>query len=214
MAAGPVIEYYFSFISLWSYIGSRRLLALREQYNAQIIYKPIDLMHLFSVSGGLPVKQRSRQRQAYRFLEMERWRRTRDIPIVPEPKYYPANPSLAHRVLLAAIEESGHDEVHEFVRRSLETVWANEGDIANEETILELAIASGLQGRELLERAKAEKELAVKEEALTKEVVAKEYFGAPMYVFKGEPFWGQDRLEMLDEVISSGREPIEYVPVR
>ena len=72
MSSRPVIEYYFSFISLWSYIGSRRLLALAEKHNAQIIYKPMDLMRVFSVSGGLPVKQRAPQRQAYRLLEMKR----------------------------------------------------------------------------------------------------------------------------------------------
>ncbi|KAF1847241.1 HCCA isomerase/glutathione S-transferase kappa [Cucurbitaria berberidis CBS 394.84] len=210
MAGRPVIEYYFSFISLWSYIGSRSLQALAKQHNAQIIYKPIDLMQLFSVSGGLPVKQRSVQRQAYRLLEMERWRRLRDIPIVQHPKYYPADPSLAHRVLLAAIDEFGHDHgpVHEFTRRSLQTVWADESDIADPATIVAVADASGLEGSRLLERARDEKELAIQEDALTEEVVARNYFGLPMYVYRNEPFWGQDRLEMLDEVIRSGREPI------
>lgn len=64
MATRTVNEYYFSFISLWSYIGSRRLQALAQNHNAQIVYKPIDLLHIFSVSGGLPVKQRAPQRQA------------------------------------------------------------------------------------------------------------------------------------------------------
>lgn len=210
MAGRPVIEYYFSFISLWSYIGSRRLQTLAKEHNAQIIYKPVDLMHLFSVSGGLPVKQRSVQRQAYRLLEMERWRRIRDLPIVQHPKYYPADPSLAHRVLLAAIEEKGHDHgpVHEFARRSLQTVWADESDIADKATIVAVADASGLEGSRLLSRAEKEKELADQEAELTKEVVSRQFFGAPMYVYRNEPFWGQDRLEMLDEVLQSGREAI------
>lgn len=207
MASGPVIEYYFSFISLWSYIGSRRFEALRKQHNVKVIYKPIELMHLFSVSGGLPVKQRSPQRQAYRLLEMERWCQIRGQPIVPHPKYYPADPSLAHRVLLAAIEEAGHDDaaVHEFARRGLETVWANEGDIADPATIESVANASGLDGGRLLQRAKEEKHLAEKEASLAKEVVSRRYFGAPIYSYRDEPFWGQDRLEMLDDVIKSGR---------
>ncbi|KAF2662128.1 thioredoxin-like protein [Lophiostoma macrostomum CBS 122681] len=210
MGARPVIEYYFSLISLWSYVGSRRLQSLAQKHNAQIIYKPVDLLHLFSVSGGLPVKQRSPQRQAYRFIEMQRWRSIRDIPLVLEPKHYPADPSLAHRVLLAAISELGYDSeaVHEFARRGLETVWANEEHIADPGTILRVADESGLHGSRLLNRAESDGALAEEEKALTKEVVEKHYFGAPMYVYRGEPFWGQDRLEMLDEVIESGREPI------
>lgn len=210
MTSRPVIEYYFSFISLWSYIGSQRLKTLAQQHNTQIIYKPIDLLHIFSVSGGLPVKQRAPQRQAYRLLEMERWRRIRNIPLVKFPKFYPADPSLAHRVLLAAIEEDGYDNdaVQEFARKGLETVWANEGDIADPETIQRLADASGLDGARLLRRAVSEDGLVAREQALTKEAEDKLYFGAPFYVYRGEPFWGQDRIEMLEDVIKSDREPI------
>ncbi|KAM5380794.1 hypothetical protein ACJZ2D_003318 [Fusarium nematophilum] len=210
MTKRPVIEYYFSFISLWSYIGSRRLQALAQQHDAEIIYKPIDLLRIFSISGGLPVKQRSVQRQAYRLVEMERWTKLRGLPIVQHPKFYPADPSLAHRVLLAAIEELGYRDtaVQEFARRGLETVWANESDIADPATIVEVANSSGLEGGRLLERAKKEEKLAQQEESLTEEAVSRKLFGAPFYFYQGEPFWGQDRLEMLDEVIKSGREPI------
>ncbi|KAH7329608.1 thioredoxin-like protein [Stachybotrys elegans] len=210
MAPRPVIEYYFSFISLWSYIGSRRLLALAREHNAKVIYKPIDLMHIFSISGGLPVKLRASQRQAYRLLEMERWTKIRNLPTVKHPKFYPADPTLAHRVLLAAIEELGYDDpaVQEFARRGTETVWANEGDIADHDTIVEVANVSGLQGSCLLERAKNESKFQEQADSYTKEAEDKRFFGAPLYLYRDEPFWGQDRLEMLDDVIKSGREAL------
>lgn len=209
-SARPVIEYYFSFISLWSYVGSRRFHEVARQHNAKIVYKPVDLMHIFSVSGGLPVKKRSTQRQAYRLLEMERWRRIRGIPIVPHPKFYPADPSAAHRVLLAAIEESGTDSaaVRAFAHRGLQTVWADEGDIADPETIVSVADASGLDGRRLLEKAESQTRFAAEERRLTREAVQRRYFGGPIYSYRDEPFWGQDRLEMLDDVIKSGRDAI------
>ncbi|KAL2844793.1 thioredoxin-like protein [Aspergillus pseudoustus] len=210
MSSRPVIEYYFSFISLWSYIGSRRFQRLTQETNTKVILKPMNLMYIFSISGGLPVKQRSTQRQAYRLIEMERWRRIRNIPIVPHPKYYPADPSLAHRVLLAAIEESGYDSpsVQEYARLGLEAVWARELNIADPETIVSLAKEAGLEGARLLERAKVESSLADQEAALTREAEEKQYFGAPLYSLNGEPFWGQDRIEMLEDVIKSGRESI------
>lgn len=210
MATGPVIEYYFSFISLWSYIGSKHFHHLAKQHNAQIIYKPVDIMHTFSVSGGLPVKQRSTQRQAYRLLEMKRWCQIRGIPIVPHPKYYPANPSLAHRVFLAGIDElgHGHESILKFAHMGLQTVWAEEGDIADPATIVRIASEAGLDGERLLRRAHTEESLAEQEAALTREMDSRRYFGAPTYVYRNEPFWGQDRLEMLDEVIKSGREAL------
>lgn len=207
---GPVIEYYFSFVSLWSYIGSRRFQRLAQSNNAKVILKPIDLMYIFSISGGLPVKQRAAQRQTYRLLEMERWSRIRDIPLVTHPKFYPADPSLAHRVLLAAIEEGGHDStsVQEYARLGLEAVWARELDIADPGTIIRLADEAGLEGKRLLDRAKIEVSFSDQEVALTQEAESKQYFGAPFYTLRGETFWGQDRLDMVEEVIKSGRDPI------
>jgi 2-hydroxychromene-2-carboxylate isomerase len=162
------------------------------------------------VNSGLPVKQRSLQRQAYRLVEMERWCKIHDIPIVQNPKFYPADPSLAHRVLLAAIEESGHDSapVQEFARRGLETVWVDEGDIADPVTISNLADKCGLDGARLLKRAEEEKGLVEQESALMTEVTSRQVFGAPFYFYRDEPFWGQDRLDMLEEVIRSGRDAI------
>jgi 2-hydroxychromene-2-carboxylate isomerase len=165
-------------------------------------------MHLFSISGGLPVKQRSVQRQAYRLVEMERWCQIRKIPIVQHPTFYPANPSLTHRVLLAAIEEAGHESeaVQEFARKGLETVWANEGDVAEPATIIKLADAAGLEGSRLLRKAETERGPADRETALTEEARLRQVFGAPFYFYRNEPFWGQDRLEMLEDVIQSDRD--------
>ncbi|KAK6812323.1 hypothetical protein RU639_011770 [Aspergillus parasiticus] len=205
------VDLYFSFVSLWSYIGSRRFQQLLEQTKAQVIYKPIDLMYTFSISGGLPVKQRAEQRQTYRLIEMERWKRIRDIPLILHPRYYPADPSLAHRVLLAAAEELGHNSplVQEYVHKGLEAVWAREFDIANPETIIQLADEAGLEGRRLLDRARNESDLAKFESALTKEAEVRKVFGAPFYFYQNEPLWGQDRLEMLEDIIQSGRAAIQ-----
>lgn len=206
----PVIEYFFSFISLWSYVGSRRLQQLARDHNATIIYKPIDLLHTFSISGGLPVKQRAPQRQAYRLVEMQRWRALRGIPLVLQPRFYPADPSLAHRVLLAAIEDRGHDDaaVQAYAHAGLQTVWADEGDIADPATIAVLADEAGLDGARLLQRAQEDEALAQREAGLTREAEGRNVFGAPFYVYRGEPFWGQDRIELLDEVLRQGREPV------
>ncbi|CAG8938092.1 unnamed protein product [Penicillium salamii] len=214
MARRPVIEYYFSFISLWSYVGNRYFEQLAKETNAQVIFKPIDLLYTFSTSGGLPVKQRATQRQIYRLLEMERWKKIRNIPLVNFPKFYPADPSLAHRVLLAAIKESGSDSpnVKEFVHKGLEAVWARELDIADPKTIIQLANEAKLDGEKLLRKAYEDKELAEEENALTAEAESRNVFGAPFYVYQGEPIWGQDRLDMLKDIVMSGREP--FVPLK
>jgi len=201
----PSVTYYFSFLSLWSYVGSRAFRALAERTGAQIVYKPVDLLAVFAAGGGKPVKERPLQRQAYRLVEMQRWRRIRGIPLNLHPKFYPADPSLAHRVLLAALDEGA--EVADFVHAGLSAVWADEFDIADPATIVRLADAAGLDGARLLTRAD-EPSLRGRETALTREAIGRQVFGAPFYFFRDEPFWGQDRLDLLEAAIAGSEAPL------
>lgn len=201
----PQVEYFFSFISLWSYVGSLVFGDIVRRHELQVVYKPIDLMAIFAAGGGKPVRQRPLQRQAYRLVEMERWKAIRSIPLVTWPKFYPADPSLGHRLLLAAIEEGS--DVSAFVHAGLKAVWADELNIEDSNTLIELADRSGLDGGRLLARA-AEPELIAREARLTTEAVDRQLFGAPFYFYRGEPFWGQDRLDLLEQAILSGRPPI------
>jgi len=203
----PRIDFYFSFVSLWSYIGSLPFQALVARHDVDVRYKPVDLMAVFAAGGGKPVRQRPAQRQAYRLVEMLRWREIRGIPLVLHPRHYPADPSLGHRMLLGALE-SGLD-VGGFVHAALKAVWADERDIADPGTLVELADAAGLPGRRLLDGAQAPA-LIEQEAALTREAIDRQVFGAPFYFHRGEPFWGQDRLDMLEDALASGREPIAW----
>ena len=107
---------------------------------------------------------------------------------------------------LGSCTYAGRD-VAGFVHAGLKAVWADELDIADPETLVRLADQSGLDGRHLLSGAN---DLAVqdREASLTREAVDRKLFGAPFYFYRDEPFWGQDRLDQLEQVIVSGRPPI------
>ena len=40
-------------------------------------------------------------------------------------------------------------------------------------------------------------------ESRTERAIARGVFGMPFYIYRDEPFWGQDRLEMLDAALAS-----------
>jgi 2-hydroxychromene-2-carboxylate isomerase len=194
----PTVEYYFSFISLWSYVGSLVFQDIARRHNVRVEFKPIDLLAVFAAGGGKAVRERPPQRQAYRLVEMERWKRIRGIPLVTWPKFYPADPSLGHRMVLAAIREGG--DVTAFVHAGLKAVWADD-------TLVSLANASGLDGQHLLAQA-TDRALIAREASLTQEAIERQLFGAPFYFYRGEPFWGQDRLDQLESALVSGSAPI------
>src|SRR5213593_4894681 len=82
-----VIDYFFTPVSPFSYLGHERFVAVAKKHGAEIRVKPIDLGRVFPVSGGLPLKQRAPQRQAYRLLELKRWREFLGLPLNVQPKF-------------------------------------------------------------------------------------------------------------------------------
>lgn len=70
--AEKFIDYYDSMSSPWTYLGHLRFVKLAHRFGLTIRHKPMDLLKVWSVSGGLPLKQRAQQRQAYRHQELRR----------------------------------------------------------------------------------------------------------------------------------------------
>jgi 2-hydroxychromene-2-carboxylate isomerase len=148
-----------------------------------------------AVSGGLPLKQRARQRQAYRHQELRRWREILGIPCNLEPAFHPVADRRACFLVIAAMAQNLDWEKLSYAL--LRAVWVEERNIADHPTLAAIADENGMDGHALLA---ATENAAVQSEyqANTDEAVARGVFGAPTYVFDGELFWGQDRLDMLE----------------
>ena len=106
------IEYYFAPQSPWSYLGHQRLLDIAARHGAQVDPRPVALSKvIFPNSGGVPLKQRAPQRQAYRLVELKRWAQYLDLPLNVHPKYFPvSNDEPATLLIAAAINQAGKDD--------------------------------------------------------------------------------------------------------
>jgi 2-hydroxychromene-2-carboxylate isomerase len=199
------IDFYFSFVSLYTYIGYEAFQSLVKRHDLEVHYKPIDLHAIFSASGGLPVSKRPPQRQAYRLVEMQRWALARNIPLVLKPKYHPSNPQIGHRMLLAALAKQ--QDVRAFVGNALKVLWVDDLNIEDAAVMIAVADKSGLDGKALYIQSQ-DSAIQSQVEALTLEGVQRQVFGTPFFFYENEPFWGQDRLDMLEDLIVSNRAPI------
>jgi 2-hydroxychromene-2-carboxylate isomerase len=194
------IDYYFAPVSPWSYLGHDRLVAIAKKRAATIRARPVDLAKVFPVSGGLPLPKRAPQRQAYRLVELARWRDFLGIPLNIQPKFAAASGDPASKWIVAAGEQ-GDAAAVALAGAVLRARWAEERDIADEATLAALASGAGLDARLLAERA-ADPAIAARYDALTGEAIARQVFGAPTYVYRDELFWGQDRLDFLDRALA------------
>jgi 2-hydroxychromene-2-carboxylate isomerase len=194
------VDYYVTLNSPWSYLGSRPLIEIAKARGARIDIKPTKFGPVFEKTGGLPLAKRAPARRAYRMMELERWRKFRNRPLVLEPRYFPADEGPGTRMVLRA-KVAGLDAV----RLSSEigaALWEMEQDIATPEALAAAAARAGIDIAELA-GGPTDAELDAMHDAYTSEAIARGVFGAPTYMLpSGEFFWGQDRLEFLDRALA------------
>ena len=195
------IEYYYGFPSPFAFLGLKKFQEIAKKYNAEIIEKPCDLVAgIFAKTGGIPVPQRSPQRQKYRLDELKRWSTFLNIKINIQPKYFPPkDPHLPAKFTIAA-DLLGTKLI--FGQELLKYVWCDEKDISDEKNIEEVSKMCNLDFKELSLLAKSEKVSKIYKDN-TEEAVAKNVFGAPTYIYNNELFWGQDRLDFLERALKN-----------
>jgi len=198
------VDYYFSFQSPWAYVGHKAFRDLVSSYDLKVNYKPVVLVDLFSETGGLPLMKRHPVRQRYRMVELQRWRDKRGLKFHLQPANWPFNARLADGVVIAAVE-AGLDP-DKYLARGFAAVWEDQLSLADPATVAKLADESGLPGKELVDRS-AQEAIGVAYEQNRQDALANDVFGSPAYVLDREVFWGQDRIDLLEDALKSGRAP-------
>jgi 2-hydroxychromene-2-carboxylate isomerase len=195
------IDYYFAPSSPWTYLGHQRLAAIAARHQAAIRVMPVDLGgRVFPGSGGVPLPQRAPQRQAYRLVELRRWSNHLGIPLNLQPRHFPPKGHDAARLIILADLQAGTDAAMALAFAILRALWAEEKDTGDAATLAALADQCGLQGSRLVtELGAADARYA----EYTNQAIEAQVFGAPWYTYRGEPFWGQDRLEFLDRALAA-----------
>ena len=189
------IDYFFTTLSPYAYMAGTKLEEMAARHGATITYKPVDIMTLFSRTGGQPPKDRHPARQAYRLQEIPRQAKKAGMPLNLPAAHWPTNAAPSSYAIIAA-QAAGGGDLAGLVHSVMRACWAEERDIAQDDVVrdcLEKAgFDPGLADSGLL--SGADTYAANLEEAVSRGV-----FGSPWYaVDTGQDFWGQDRLDELD----------------
>ncbi len=196
------VDYYLAPQSPWTYLGHTRFVQMAAKHGAQVRLKPVDLGKVFPVSGGLPLPQRAPQRQAYRLLELARWRDALGLPLNLQPQHFPVPGEPAAKLIVAVQQADGTAAALDIAGRVLAAVWAQQRHIANASTLAELLAEAELPAARLQEAAAPEVQTLC--DAHTQDAISAGIFGAPSFVIDGEIFWGQDRLDFVERRLQAG----------
>jgi len=190
------IDYYLSTLSPYAYLAGNRLEQMAAKHGASVTYKPLDVLQLFARTGGQAPKDRHPARMAYRAQELPRQAKKTGLPFNFRPAHWPTNAAPSSYAIIAA-QNAGGGDLGGLVQAILRACWAEDRDIAEDDVIKACLEQSGfdpkLADSGLLSGAETYA-------ANLEQAVAANVFGVPFYVVdSGQSFWGQDRLDDLEQ---------------
>ena len=187
------IEFYFDFISPYSYLAYQKLKTLNKDNFFKIIYKPILLGGLHNLGGitapAFNVRKMKNMKDDCRLIADKnkiqfQWNEN-----------FPINSLYLMRGYLV-IDENLKKK---FFEVCFDYYWKENIDISDKENvikILDICSVNKINFFKDIENNKVKDEL----KKITNHAFEKDIFGAPTFVVNNKIFWGQDRLEYaLDE---------------
>jgi len=203
------IEYFYSAHSAFAWLGSARLSEICATHGARIVHKPIELSPVIEAAGGLPFAARSQAHVDYFFgRDIEHWAEYRGVAVIRHrPTHHDAPLALPNGAIIAAQEAGqGADALAHAI---LGAHWRDDADISDAATLAPLIAGCGLDVQAILHAARSEPVQAI-HRANTEEAIARHVFGSPTYVVGGDPFYGQDRLDLVDRALARPFAPSEW----
>jgi len=187
--AAEELKLYFDYKSPFAYLAKDPAFALAGRYAVALRWIPFVLR----IKGKGERSIYSEHKARYSYLDARRWANKRGgFRIMGPLKVYDSTPALVGG--LYALRESFFraytDVVYQrFFERRLE--------IDQPDAIADVIDELGHSGAGYL--AFRERDGATAFDACQEEAARDSVFGVPLFVFRGEPFWGHDRMPLLEE---------------
>ena len=192
------VFYFHSLSSPWAYMGWPTFRGLIQKHDLDVVVRPTRIV---APNGGIPLRSRPQARQSYHEVELDRWRKRLGMPLVLRPKHYPTNNEFCARMVIAA-DKLGWDALG-LSHALLHALWSEELDVKEAGVRVAVADRLGMNGAKLLEMQDTP-EIMAAWKASEQEAAARGVFGTPTWIYKDTLYWGQDRLDFLDEALSAG----------
>ncbi|MDB4939317.1 MAG: 2-hydroxychromene-2-carboxylate isomerase [Labilithrix sp.] len=193
----PTLEVFWDFSSPFAYLGATQIDALARRTGARVTWRPLLLGGLFRSIGtpDVPIATFSDAKKRYILKDLDRWAAYWGVPF-RFPSRFPANSLRALRVYCALPEER-RAAYRDAVFRAC---WAEDRDITDD-AVLGSCIGDESAARDALARANSD-EVKSELRRATEHAAERGVFGVPTFVVGRELFWGQDRLDLVEEALS------------
>jgi 2-hydroxychromene-2-carboxylate isomerase len=194
------IEFYFDFSSPYGYLASHRIDDIGARHGRDVTWRPYLMGATFKITGRQPLVNHPLVRD-YARHDMERTARRYSIPFrMPEP--FPVATVAASRSYYW-VEREQPDQARGLAQAMLHAYFVDNRDISDSETVLDVAAARGLD-RTALAAGMGDQALKDRLRDVTQNAIERGIFGSPFIIVDGEAFWGNDRLNDVEQWLASG----------
>ena len=147
------VEYFMSPSSPWTYLGGKLFTEIVDQSGSGVAVFPVDFSMIFPISGGLPLPKRAPQRQAYRLMELKRWKHRRQSPMQTQPTNFPSKDPISSLTIIA-VRELGLDALT-FSNNILAALWEEDKNIDDPDIIESICKASKFDAEVIMKLARS-----------------------------------------------------------
>ncbi len=182
------VKMYSDYKSPFAYLAFDPAFELEQRYHVRIRWIPFQLRIKDKGERSLYSEHKAR----YSYLDARRWAKPRGLIIKGPLKVYDTRPAL-----IGGLYAEKRGRLLDYSRRAYELFFRREFEADQPDAVAALLASLGLDGGEYHAYLTGEGALAY--ERAQSEAAADRIFGVPIFIFEGEPFWGHDRLPVLEQ---------------
>jgi len=196
------IDFIFDFASPNAYLAHAVVRKIAARNDTKINLIPCLLGGIFKATGNqapMTAFGGIKGKLDYEMLEFRRFIEKHDLSNFTMNPHFPVNTLIIMRGLIVC-QQSGDEEL--YVKTMLKAMWENGLDMADQRLIENVLTDAGLDGPTILARTQ---EAAIKTILIgnTNDAVARGAFGVPTFFVGDEMFFGKDRLQQVEDALSS-----------
>ena len=190
---GKSVRFFHDFSSPFSYLASTQIHAIAARHGASVDWCPILLGGLFRTIGtpNVPLLAMTKAKQAYVHRDMQAWAEWWGVPF-SFPTVFPIRTVLPLRVAIAEPAAAPH------LYRAL---WVEDRNIGDPQVAASVLSGAGFDADALLQAA-TDPVIKGRLRTNTEAAQAAGACGVPTFAVDGSLIWGQDRLQLLERVLS------------
>ncbi len=184
----PEIKMYSDYKSPFAYLAFDPAFALERRYRVRVRWIPFQLR----IEGKGERSLYSEHKARYSYLDARRWAKPRGLVIRCPLKIYDSTPAL-----IGGLFADRNRRLLDYSRKVYELFFRRELEIDQPDAVANVIASLGLDAaeyRDYLSGAGLDAWASAQQEAANDHV-----FGVPLLFFKSEPFWGHDRLPLLEQ---------------